>query len=142
MKLVQSKISRIAAIACLTVVALGTGAASEAATASPRIGGTTGCPGSGYIEHYFTCTSLSNGVLQHYKYTNDIAETAYYKKGGSAVSAAVGYGKGSSTVYAASKTVSSGQTLDSSWSGVAYCTSTVGLLKASTGTYQTPPASC
>ncbi|WP_329138961.1 hypothetical protein OG552_32120 [Streptomyces sp. NBC_01476] len=142
MDLGKSAISRVAAIACVTMVALGSGAASEAASASPQIGGTTGCPSSGYIEHYFTCTSLSNGVLQHYKYTNDIAETAYYKTGGSATSAAVGYGKGSSSVYAGAKTISSGQSVDASWSGVAYCTSTVGLLKASSGLYQTPPATC
>ncbi|TJZ99508.1 hypothetical protein FCI23_45480 [Actinacidiphila oryziradicis] len=81
-------------------------------------------------------------MLQHYKYTNDVATTAYYKTGGSAVSVKVGYAQGSSTHYSVSSTISSGGSKSATWTGVAYCTTTVGLLSASSGTYQTPPAVC
>jgi hypothetical protein len=135
-------LGRVAAVAGVAAVALGSGVAAQASTVTPALGGTTGCPSSGYIDNYFTCTSLSNGVLQHYKYTNDVATTAYYKTGGSAVSVKVGYAQGSSTHYSVSSTISSGGSKSATWTGVAYCTTTVGLLSASSNTYQTPPAVC
>ncbi|ALO94818.1 hypothetical protein SHL15_3708 [Streptomyces hygroscopicus subsp. limoneus] len=109
------------------------------------------CDSSGYMSDNtptHRCTSLSNGVLAHWKAysgsTNTTVVTAYSKTGGSTISARLGYNMGGSTHYGSTQSISSGSTKSSSWelTGDYYCSSSVGLLSYSDGTYQTPSAHC
>ncbi|MFC9393994.1 hypothetical protein ACFTWS_12660 [Streptomyces sp. NPDC057027] len=93
------------------------------------------------------CTSLSNGVLGHGQrmdgsYTR--WDTNYYKSGGSAVSVRLGYTRSGVTTYSSYFTISSGQTVNKTWTklGDYMCYNTTGILNYSGGTYQTPAAHC
>lgn len=109
------------------------------------------CDSSGYMADNTPmkrCTSLSNGVLAHWKSygtgTSTNITTNYSKTGGSTVSVRVGYGLGSSTVYSSYFSIASGQTKGKTWNktGDYYCSSSTGLLNYSGGTFQTPSAHC
>ncbi|MGW1593013.1 hypothetical protein [Streptomyces sp. NPDC002343] len=109
------------------------------------------CDSSGYMSDNtptHRCTTLSNGVLAHWKAysgsTDTTIITAYSKTGGSTISARLGYTLGGSTHYGSYQSISSGNTKSTSWekTGDYYCSSTVGLLNYSGGTYQTPSAHC
>ncbi|MEU4199588.1 hypothetical protein AB0F64_06515 [Streptomyces sp. NPDC026294] len=139
------KIARMAAVAgmALTSIAVTTAAHAEEARPRPAVALAAGCPGSGQIDRNYTCTSLSSGVLFHRKYTNDVASTWYTKTSGGTISARLGYNRGGSSHYGAKFSQSSGTTKTSTWNGVDYCSSTVGMLTVDgQQTFQTPLASC
>ncbi|MYT33092.1 hypothetical protein GTY73_30925 [Streptomyces sp. SID8354] len=102
-----------------------------------------GCPGDGRIARNHSCSSLSSGALFHQKFTNDKASTSYKKTGGSSISARLGFNRAGTTKWSGWFSQGSGTTKSYSWSGVTYCSSTVGLLEVKgQQTFQTPLASC
>ncbi len=135
------KAAQAAAIAGVTVTALGTTTAASAAPMTPVAIQAQSCPSSGHLQRGWSCTSLSNGQLHHRKFTNDQANTYYEKTGGGATSIRLGINSGSGNTYKSAVSISSGQTKTASWS-VDYCRSSIGLMLASGSTYQTPPTSC
>ncbi|MER7028294.1 MULTISPECIES: hypothetical protein [Streptomyces] len=115
--------------------------ATPPAAASAKLAA-AGCPGDGHISRNYTCTSLSGGALFHQKYTNDkaahlVCEDQRFEDlrqvGLHEVRQfAVGY-----------VSQSSGTTKRTTWSGVTYCSSTVGLMSVNgQQVYQTPLATC
>ncbi|GAA3305030.1 hypothetical protein [Streptomyces cinereospinus] len=120
-------------------VLLSAPAASAAAYCSSDGYTVTGLP----IER---CTTLSNGVLVHKKDYNNPTRiwTTYDKTGGSTVSVRLGYTLSGGTTYSGYFSISSGQTVQRSWSrsGAFMCYSSTGLLDYSGGHFQTPAAHC
>ncbi|MEU7088298.1 hypothetical protein [Streptomyces achromogenes] len=105
------------------------------------------CDSSGYTsinEPMERCTSLSNGVLIVKQASSGVVSTTYSKTGGSTISAQLGYSRSGTNHYASAVSISSGQTKSAKWSlsESAYCTYTIGLLKYSGGSYQTPTSHC
>ncbi|WP_240957754.1 hypothetical protein [Streptomyces chilikensis] len=137
----------LAAIATAPVaMAAGTGDTGEVSVQAISCDSSGWLPGGDPRER---CTSLGNGVLAHSKRRNSdlnttVLRTSYYKREGTAISAQLGRNYNGSTVYAAATTISSGATVSKSWSvsGDKTCLNSVGLLKYSGGSYQTPVAHC
>jgi hypothetical protein len=105
------------------------------------------CDSSGYTETnepMERCTSLSNGKLFVKQSSSGVVSTTYSKTGGSTISAQLGYSRSGTSHYASAVSISSGQTKSAKWSlsASAYCTNTIGLLKYSGGSYQTPTSHC
>ncbi|MFD4626563.1 hypothetical protein [Streptomyces sp. NPDC058475] len=126
-------------------------AAGSVMISAPTASAATYCDSAGYTatgEPMQRCTKLSNGVLVNWKtYNSDNythIHTRYDKTGGSTVSVRLGYSMGSSTVYSSYFNISSGGSSQKDWTkfGDSACTSSVGLLNYSGGTYQTPSAHC
>lgn len=117
---------------------------------APVASAAVACSSSGYTpsnEPMERCTSLSNGTLYHKKAassTGTAIYTTYSKEDGTAVSVRLGYSMGGSTVYSSYFTISSGQTVKKTFSksGDYVCSSSIGLLNYSGGTFQTPSAHC
>lgn len=110
------------------------------------------CDHSGFTsagEPMQRCTSLSNGILTHWKSLSSDnnstnIRTRYYKSGGSTVSVRVGYIYNGSTTYSSYFSISSGSGTTKTWNkwGDYYCSSTTGVLNYSGGTFQTPTTHC
>ncbi|MFE1953270.1 hypothetical protein ACFW9D_22710 [Streptomyces sp. NPDC059524] len=129
-----------------TVIALAIAAASVMFSA-PSASAVTYCSSGGYTstgEPMERCTSLSNGILAVKQSSSGVVSTEYYKSGGSTITAKLGYSRGGTNHYASSVSISSGTTKRQTWSLSAgsYCTSTIGLLSYSGGTFQTPTSHC
>ncbi|MGV9702976.1 hypothetical protein [Streptomyces sp. NPDC003483] len=129
-----------------TLIALAIAAGSVMFSA-PSASASTYCSSSGYSttsEPMSRCTTLSNGVLYTHQASNGNVTTGYDKTGGSAISAKLGYSRGGTSHYASAVSISSGQNKSHNWalSASSYCTSTIGLLSYSGGTYQTPASHC
>ncbi|WP_274912103.1 hypothetical protein [Streptomyces sp. WZ-12] len=140
------KLVRTTAMAGVTLVAMGTTPLAHAESLSGTgnaVAYAAGCPGDGHLTRNHTCTSLSSGALFHQKYTNDKASTSYKKTGGSSISARLGFNRAGTTKWSSWFSQGGGTTKSYSWSGVTYCSSTVGLLEVKgQQTYQTPLANC
>jgi len=105
------------------------------------------CDSSGYTatnEPMERCTKLSNGILIVHQSFSGVVSTTYAKTGGSTISAQLGYSRSGTSRYAGAVSIASGQTKSATWSlsASAYCTSTIGLLTYSGGSYQTPASHC
>ncbi|GLX54464.1 hypothetical protein Shyhy01_74130 [Streptomyces hygroscopicus subsp. hygroscopicus] len=130
--------------AVLTAVAI---AAGSVMFSAPIASASVYCDNSGYTvtnEPMERCTSLSNGVLVVHQSSSGVVSTTYDKQGGSTISAQLGYSRSGTSHYASAISISSGQTKSATWSlsASAYCTNTIGLLKYSGGSYQTPTSHC
>ncbi|MBQ0987689.1 hypothetical protein KBZ10_24855 [Streptomyces sp. F63] len=139
-----SNTARLAAATGFAIAALGATTTAHAETRAPagEVGVQTSCPSSGSIDRAYVCTSLSSGVLFHRKYTNDVASTWYSKDSGGRISARLGY-DGAGSKWTGYYTILSGQKKTGSWSGVAYCNSTIGKMQVKgQQTFQTPLANC
>ncbi|MFF4867481.1 hypothetical protein ACFY3J_38755 [Streptomyces sp. NPDC001231] len=128
----------------LVVLAL---AAGSVMFGAPTASAITYCDSSGYTstnEPMERCTKLSNGILAIKQAGSGIVATEYYKSGGSTISAQLGYSRAGTSHYAGAVSIASGATKKQTWSlsANAYCTSTIGLLKYSGGTFQTPASHC
>ncbi|MEV6740467.1 hypothetical protein AB0N14_27355 [Streptomyces sp. NPDC051104] len=124
-------------------------AAGSVLFSAPAASAAVSCDSSGYTASGLPierCTSLSNGVLVHKKDGNSPTTlwTTYSKTGGSTVSVRLGYSMSGSTTYSSYFNISSGQTVQKSWSksGSYMCYDSIGVLNYSGGTYQTPTAHC
>ncbi|MFI5875997.1 hypothetical protein ACIBAH_26805 [Streptomyces sp. NPDC051445] len=114
---------------------------------APVASAVTYCDSAGYTvtsEPMERCTSLSNGILAVKQASGGVVSTEYYKSGGSTISAQLGYSRSGTSHYASAVSIAVGATKRQTWSlsASAYCTSTIGLLKYSGGTYQTPSSHC
>jgi hypothetical protein len=129
-----------------TLIALAIAAGSVMFSA-PTVSAVTYCDSSGYTatgEPMERCTSLSNGILAVKQSSSGVVSTEYYKSGGSTISAQLGYSRSGTNHYASAVSIASGTTKRQTWSlsASAYCTNTIGLLKYSGGSYQTPTSHC
>lgn len=114
---------------------------------APVASAVTYCDSAGYTstnEPMERCTSLTNGILAVKQASGGVVGVEYYKSGGSTISAQLGYSRSGTSHYSSAVSIAVGQTKRSTWSlaASAYCTSTIGLLKYSGGTYQTPSSHC
>ncbi|MET8831707.1 hypothetical protein ABZX40_38425 [Streptomyces sp. NPDC004610] len=114
---------------------------------APSASANSYCSSSGYTETgepMERCTTLSNGILTVKQASSGVVSTAYYKSGGSTISARLGYSRSGSSHYKPAVSIAVGATSRATWSlsASAYCTSTIGLLSYSGGTYQTPASHC
>lgn len=114
---------------------------------APIASAVTYCDSSGYTvtnEPMERCTSLSNGILAVKQSSSGVVSSEYYKSGGSTISAQLGYSRSGTSHYASAVSIAVDTTKRQTWSlsASAYCTNTIGLLKYSGGTYQTPPSHC
>ncbi len=129
--------------ATLIALAIATGSVmfgAPSASAAPY------CDSSGYSatnEPVERCTSLDNGILTVHQGSSGVMSTQYYKSGGSAISAKLGYSRSGTSHYASAVSISKGQTKSHSWSlgADAYCSNIIGLM-SSGSTYQTPTSHC
>lgn len=140
-----SKLMRVTVVTGMTLAAIGSMplAHAEASTGTAKKSVMVSCPNDGHLSRNYTCSSLSSGDLYHRKYTNNRASTWYTKNDGSSITARVGYNRAGSTSWSGWFSQSSGTTKTGSWSGVSYCSSTVGLLEVrGQQTFQTPLADC
>lgn len=141
-----TKFARATLAAGVTLVALGTATTANAAPATPQnhaVASAASCPDDGRLERNYTCTSLGSGELFHRKYTNNKASTWYKKTEGSSITARVGYSVNGTDHWGGWFSQSSGTTKSGNWSGVSYCSSSVGMLHVKgQQTFQTPPADC
>ncbi|MDT0616088.1 hypothetical protein [Streptomyces lancefieldiae] len=131
------------------VVLAGAIAAGSVMLSAPVASAAAYCSSSGYTASGLPterCTSLSNGIVYHKKDYNNPTRmyTTYSKTGGSSVSVRLGYSMSGSTTYSGYFTISSGQTVQKSWSknGAYMCYNSTGVLNYSGGTFQTPTAHC
>ncbi|THA26251.1 hypothetical protein E4198_17535 [Streptomyces sp. RKND-216] len=137
-------VARTAALAGVTVAALGTATTAQAESRSSEGQASlmASCPSSGYIFRYKTCTTLSSGVLTHAKYTNDVTWTEYEKDSGSRIYRRLGY-QGNGNGWGGWGYQSSGETDAKTWTGLEYCNATIGVMEVSgQQTFQTPLADC
>ena len=114
---------------------------------APLASASTSCDSSGYTstsEPMERCTTLDNGVLVVHQSSSGVVSTTYDKTGGSTISAQLGYSRSGTSHYAGAVSIGSGQKKSAKWSlsASAYCTNTIGLLKYSGGSYQTPTSHC
>ncbi|WP_202440849.1 hypothetical protein [Streptomyces sp. SID69] len=114
---------------------------------APTASAVTYCDSSGYTatnEPMERCTSLSNGILAIHQGSSGVIGTSYYKSGGSAISASLGYSRSGTTHYKAAVSISSGQTKSTTWSlgADAYCSNIIGLMNSGGDKYQTPTSHC
>ncbi len=114
---------------------------------TPAASAATYCSNGGYTatgEPMSRCTELDNGILYVHQAGNGNVTTGYDKTGGSAISAQLGYSRGGTSHYVSAVSISSGQNKSHTWALAesAYCTSTIGLLKYTGGSYQTPASHC
>ncbi|MGW4599564.1 hypothetical protein ACWEOA_30390 [Streptomyces sp. NPDC004457] len=133
--------------ATLIALAIAAGSVMFSTPAASAAAASFYCDSSGYTALNVPmqrCTSLSNGVLYVLQASNGNVTTGYDKTGGSAISAQLGYSRGGTSHYAGAVSISSGQNKSHTWalSESSYCTSTIGLLSYSGGTYQTPSSHC
>ncbi|MFF9483154.1 hypothetical protein [Streptomyces sp. NPDC014733] len=144
----MQKAARAAAVSGMVLASIAMSSAAYAVDAAPPAAASAklaaaGCPGDGHISRNYTCTSLSGGALFHQKYTNDKAATWYVKTSGSKISGKLGFTKSGKQQWGSHFSQSSGTTKRNTWSGVTYCSSTVGLLSVDgQQTYQTPLTTC
>ncbi|WP_259472063.1 hypothetical protein [Streptomyces shenzhenensis] len=129
-----------------TLIALAIAAGSVMFSA-PIASAATYCDNTGYTsisEPIERCTTLSNGVLVVHQASNGVVSTGYDKTGGSTISAQLGYSRSGTAHYANAVSISAGQKKSQTWSlgASAYCSSIIGLLKYSGGSYQTPASHC
>jgi hypothetical protein len=114
---------------------------------APAASAVTYCDSSGHTVTGLPterCTSLSNGILAVSQNSNGLVSTEYYKSGGSTISAKLGYSRSGTSHYGSAVSIAVGATKRATWSlgASTFCTSTVGLLSYSGGTYQTPASHC
>lgn len=144
----MQKAARTAAVSGMALASIAMSSAAYAVDATPRAAASAklaaaGCPGDGHISRNYTCTSLSGGALFHQKYINDKAATWYVKTSGSKITARLGFTKSGNSRWGTTFSQSSGTTKRTTWSGVTYCSSTVGLMSVNgQQVYQTPLATC
>ncbi|WP_042431154.1 hypothetical protein [Streptacidiphilus anmyonensis] len=135
-------------------IAAGTGLggillASAVVLAAPAHAATS-CPSDGHISPYETCSSLSNGVLDHYASSNYSSQakalsTSYYKSGGGQIYRQFGWSapfSGMSTQWSGWGYQSSGTTNSYSKTvsgNLSNCKTTQGYMNVSgSGIYTTP----
>ncbi|MEU6934815.1 hypothetical protein AB0A05_37615 [Streptomyces sp. NPDC046374] len=131
----------MAAVAALALIPV-LGGASLATAGGTGVQALT-CPGSGDVTPGDKCTTLSNGVLMiNETSTGSSVGLQYYKSGGAAVSARLGYLRQGVNHWGGWQSMTAVNTYYAQWSGLSGgCYPTNGLLNTTGGaTYQTPAA--
>ncbi|MEV7856796.1 hypothetical protein ACFVZJ_37295 [Streptomyces sp. NPDC058322] len=144
------KIVRSAAIAGLTLAAMGgTGVAQASSSASSGdVSVQEACPGSGQIGYGRVCTTLSSGRLFHDKTQGSgpvNVRTWYEKSSGGTITAKLGFNYAGTTTWGSTFSQASGTTKSASWdrNWSSDCYSTIGMLSVTgQGTFQTPSGTC
>ncbi|MFF2732837.1 hypothetical protein ACFVS9_33665 [Streptomyces sp. NPDC058008] len=144
-------IVRSAAVAGLTLAAMGGTGAAQASTSAPSgdVSIQESCPSSGQVGYGRVCTSLSSGRLFHDKTqgSGPVTVRTWYEKnsGGSSISAKLGFNYAGTTTWGSTFTQSPGTTKSASWSRnwSTDCYSTIGMMSVTgQGTFQTPSGTC
>ncbi|MFE5037682.1 hypothetical protein ACWDFR_30145 [Streptomyces sp. 900105755] len=120
----------VAAVALMPVVGVATNAHAT----------DTSCPSNGYITNWDVCTKLTNGTLYlHETSDHTYIDVEYGKVSGSSISCKLGYLRSGTNHWGPTTTCSTSYQQNYQWSVSATCNADVGLLYASSTTYQTPP---